>query len=93
MIAPYAVAASPLSLHRHLPEPSSPSRVSFAAQNRRALDAPGRSENLSQTRERGKMQSPLLFAPAASRWSAPGYHTVYADSLPKSKNPSAPLTM
>ena len=35
------LAASPLSLHRHLPERSSPSRVRFAAQNRRALDRCG----------------------------------------------------
>jgi hypothetical protein len=34
-------AASPLSLHRHLPERSSPSRVRSAAQNRRALDRSG----------------------------------------------------
>ena len=32
---------SPLSLLRHLPERSSPSRVRFAAQNRRALDRSG----------------------------------------------------
>jgi hypothetical protein len=35
------LAASPLSLHRHLPERSSPSRVRFAALNRRALDRCG----------------------------------------------------
>ena len=33
--------ASPLSLHRYLPERSSPSRVRFAAQKRRALDGSG----------------------------------------------------
>jgi hypothetical protein len=37
---------SPLSLHRHLSERSSPSRVRYAAQNPRALDRPGRSEHL-----------------------------------------------
>ena len=37
---------SPLSLHRHLSERSSPSRVRYAAQNPRALDGPGRSEHL-----------------------------------------------
>jgi hypothetical protein len=34
-------ATSPLSLLRHLPERSSPSRVRFAAQKRRALDRSG----------------------------------------------------
>jgi hypothetical protein len=33
--------ASPLSLHRYVPERSSPSRDRFAAQNRRALDRSG----------------------------------------------------
>ncbi len=32
---------SPLSLHRHLSERSSPSRVRYAAQNQRALDRSG----------------------------------------------------
>ena len=32
---------SPLSLQSHLPERSSPSRVRFATQNRRALDSSG----------------------------------------------------
>jgi hypothetical protein len=42
MIAAYMRSAtSPLSLHRHLPERSSPSRVRFAAQNPRALDRSG----------------------------------------------------
>jgi hypothetical protein len=50
--------ASPLSLHRHLPERSSPSRVRFVAQNRRALDHSGPFRKLSQIRERGQLQSP-----------------------------------
>ena len=38
---PTRLPVSPLSLHDHLPERSSPSSVRFAAQNRRALDDSG----------------------------------------------------
>ena len=41
MIAASRPPASPLSLHRHLPERSSPSRVRSAAQKPRALDRSG----------------------------------------------------
>jgi hypothetical protein len=44
--------ASPLSLHRHLSERSSPSRVRYAAQNQRALDRSGPFRTL--TLEKGK---------------------------------------
>jgi hypothetical protein len=50
--APMRHAASPLSLHRHLPERSSPSRVRSAAQNPRALDRSGPFRTL--TLEKGK---------------------------------------
>ena len=53
MIALYAVAASPLSLHRHLPERSSPSRVRFAAQNQRALDRSGPFRELISDKGKG----------------------------------------
>jgi hypothetical protein len=43
---------SPLSLHRHLSERSSPSRVRSAAQNQRALDCSGPFRTL--TLEKGK---------------------------------------
>ena len=41
MIAPFDTRPGPLSLHAHLPERSSPSRVRFAAQKPRALDCSG----------------------------------------------------
>jgi len=43
---------SPLSLHRHLSDRSSPSRVRSAAQNRRALDYSGPFR--TRTLEKGK---------------------------------------
>jgi len=46
-------ANSPLSLHRHLPERSSPSRVRSAAQNRRALDRSGPFRKLSLDKGKG----------------------------------------
>ena len=60
--------ASPLSLPRNLAERSSPSRLRFAAQNRRGLDRSGPFyEHCSVMRERGLMN--LGFS-GASRWSA-----------------------
>ena len=52
MIAGIPLPTSPLSLHRHLSERSSPSRVRYAAQNRRALDRSGPFRTL--TLEKGK---------------------------------------
>jgi hypothetical protein len=45
--------ASPLSLHRHLPERSSPSRVRFAAQKQRALDRSGPFRKLISDKGKG----------------------------------------
>ena len=45
MIARMRHAASPLSLHRHLPERSSPSRSAPPRKNRAPWTAPGRPEN------------------------------------------------
>jgi hypothetical protein len=52
MIAGVPLPTSPLSLHRHLSERSSPSRVRSAAQNRRALDRSGPFR--TRTLEKGK---------------------------------------
>jgi hypothetical protein len=52
MITAIPRPASPLSLHRHLSERSSPSRVRSAAQNPRALDRSGPFRTL--TLEKGK---------------------------------------
>jgi hypothetical protein len=76
--------ASPLSLHRHLSERSSPSRVRYAAQNPRP--GPLRAVPNTYLREgKGgncKGKTILSLRPcAASRWSAPN------------KNPLSPLTM
>jgi hypothetical protein len=62
--APMRHAASPLSLHRHLPERSSPSRVRSAAQNRRALDRSGpfRKLSLDQGKGANAKPKPLLVA-------------------------------
>ena len=49
---------SPLSLHDHLPERSSPSSVRFAAQNRRALDDSGPFRRLISEKGKGQRQSP-----------------------------------
>ena len=49
----------PLSLLPYVPERSSPSRVRFAAQNRRALDGSGPFRRLTVIRESGQMQSLL----------------------------------
>ena len=46
-------ATSPLSLHRHLSERSSPSRVRCAAQNPRALDRSGPFRKLSSEKGKG----------------------------------------
>jgi hypothetical protein len=46
-------ATSPLSLQRHLPERSSPSRVRLAAQNRRALDRCGPFRKLFSEKGKG----------------------------------------
>ena len=52
MIADIPRPTSPLSLHRHLSERSSPSRVRSAAQNPRALDRSGPFR--TRTLEKGK---------------------------------------
>jgi len=52
-----------LSLHAYVPERSSPSRVRFAAQNRRALDGSGPFRRFPIRREREPMQTAL------GRWS------------------------
>ena len=49
----------PLSLLPHVPERSSPSRVRFAAQTRRALDGSGPFRRFTEIRESGQLQSPL----------------------------------
>jgi hypothetical protein len=60
-----------LSLHAHVPERSSPSRVRFAAQNRRALDRSGPFRRFTERREREQMQRALsigaLVLPPAGR--------------------------
>jgi hypothetical protein len=53
MIARMRHTASPLSLHRHLPERSSPSRVRSAAPNPRALDRSGPFRKLSSEKGKG----------------------------------------
>ena len=65
------IATCPLSLLTYVPERSSPSRVRFAAQNRRALDCCGPFRRFSLRRERGQMQRLFLRLATASRWSAP----------------------
>jgi hypothetical protein len=52
MIAGVPLPTSPLSLHPHLSERSSPSRVRSAAQNQRALDRSGPFR--TSTLEKGK---------------------------------------
>jgi hypothetical protein len=80
-------AASPLSLHRHLPERSSPSRVRFAAQNQRALDRSGPFRKPISDKGKGakaKSTSPSLLC-AVSRWSTPSIPPLNADS-PRNPN-------
>jgi hypothetical protein len=48
-----SIMASPLSLHRHIPERSSPSRVRFAAQTQRALDRSGPFRKLISDKGKG----------------------------------------
>jgi len=59
------LAASPLSLHRHLPERSSPSRVRFAALNRRALDRSGPFQKLTLDKGKGATAKSKTFSFAA----------------------------
>jgi hypothetical protein len=63
----------PLSLLPHVPERSSPSRVRFAAQNRRALDCSGPFRRLTEIRESGQMQSPFA-APSGLPLVGPELH-------------------
>lgn len=82
---------SPLSLHRHLPERSSPSRVRFAAQNRRALDRSGPFRKLVLDKGKGANANskpvPVrgCMQPLVSR---PGNHNFHADSPRNSDNPA-----
>jgi hypothetical protein len=54
----HQASASPLSLHRHLPERSSRSRVRFAAQTQRALDRSGPFRNLISEKGKGANAKP-----------------------------------
>ena len=63
----------PLSLLPYVPERSSPSRVRFAAQNRRALDGSGPFRRLTVIRESGQMQSPFA-APSGLPLVGPELH-------------------
>jgi hypothetical protein len=49
----------PLSLLRHVPERSSPSRIRFAAHKPRVLDGSRPFRRLTEIRESGQMQSPF----------------------------------
>jgi hypothetical protein len=57
MITAMLRPTSPLSLHRHLSERSSPSRVRSAAQNRRALDRSGPFRTPTLEKGKGQLQS------------------------------------
>jgi hypothetical protein len=78
-------ANNPLSLHPHLPERSSPSRVRSAAQNRRALDRSGPFRKFSLDKGNGG-QCKVKTASLHSRLPPPVGRPP-ANSPPKSQNP------
>jgi len=85
MIAGIPLPTSPLSLHPHLSERSSPSRVRYAAQNRRALDRSGPFR--TRTLEKGKgVTAKAKLLSACSRVPPPA-------GRPPPKIRAPPLTM
>jgi hypothetical protein len=85
MITAVPLPTSPLSLHRHLSERSSPSRVRSAAQNPRALDRSGPFRTPTLEKGKGATAKANPFFVCNSVLPPVG--------RPRTKNRSPPLTM